>query len=59
MSKKILQGVVVSAKTPKTAIVRVERIMRHPKYLKRMTISDRYKAHYEDITITEGDTVRI
>ncbi len=53
-----LKGKVVSAKTQKTIVVEVLRLKKHPKYGKYMKISNRYKAHTEEV-VTEGSTVLI
>lgn len=53
-------GTVVSAKMQKTAVVRVDRFVMHPKYHKRMKISKRLKAHYTDAGMYHtGDRVMI
>ena len=56
---KILEGVVVSDKMAKTVVVLVKRFVKHPKYGKFMTISDRYKAHDEANAFRVGDKVKI
>ena len=58
MPKRILQGVVVSDKSAKTAIVRVERKVRHPMYGKIVRKSKKYAAHDEQ-GCKVGDVVRI
>ena len=47
MSKRVLQGVVVSDACDKTVIVRVERRVMHPVYKKFVTRSKKYAAHDE------------
>jgi small subunit ribosomal protein S17 len=59
MSKRVLQGVVVSAACDKTVIVRVERRIMHPIYKKFVTHSKKYAAHDEDNRYRTGDFVRI
>ena len=59
MSKKILQGTVVSAKMTKTVVVDVARVKEHPKYRKRIRVNTRYKAHNELEGISVGDRVTI
>lgn len=59
MSKKKLQGVVVSNKMSKTLVVEVERIKVHPKYHRRYKVHKRYKAHFEEGEYTVGDKVII
>ena len=61
-TKKIirkLQGVVVSDAMEKTIVVRVDRVKVHPKYKKRFTVSDKYKAHDERNLYKVGDKVEI
>ncbi len=52
-------GEVVSAKMQKTAIVKVERKFRHHKYMKTIIKHKKYKVHYEDMDLKEGDIVKI
>jgi small subunit ribosomal protein S17 len=59
MSKRILQGVVVSDACDKTVIVRVERRVMHPIYKKFITRSKKYAAHDERNSYRTGDVVRI
>ncbi len=59
MSRRILQGVVVSNACDKTVIVRVERRVMHPIYKKFITRSKKYAAHDEQNRWHVGDTVRI
>jgi small subunit ribosomal protein S17 len=59
MSKRVLQGVVVSDKGDKTVVVRVERRVMHPLYKKIMRKSSRFHAHDEDNRFKTGDAVRI
>lgn len=59
MSKRILQGVVVSDASDKTVIVRVERRVKHPIYKKFITSSKKYAAHDADNSCHVGDAVRI
>jgi small subunit ribosomal protein S17 len=59
MSKRVLQGVVVSDVCDKTVIVRVERRVMHPVYKKFVTFSKKYAAHDENNRYRTGDTVRI
>jgi len=59
MSKKQLQGVVVSTKMAKTIVVDVGRMRQHPKYKKRFEVNKRYRAHYEGEDAREGDKVII
>ena len=59
MPKRILQGVVVSDKTDKTVVVKVERRFTHPVLKKTIRKSKKYRAHDEANSFKEGDTVRI
>ena len=59
MSKRVLQGVVVSDSCDKTVIVRVERRVIHPVYKKFVTFSKKYAAHDENNKYRIGDMVRI
>jgi len=59
MSKRVLQGVVVSDACDKTVIVRVERRVIHPVYKKFVTYSKKYAAHDENNSFRTGDSVRI
>jgi small subunit ribosomal protein S17 len=59
MSRRVLQGVVVSDAADKTVIVRVERRVMHPIYKKFITHSKRYAAHDEANRWHVGDAVRI
>lgn len=59
MSKKVLKGKVVSAKSAQTLVINVTRLKQHPKYKKRFTVSKRYKAHYDEGEYKIGDKVII
>ena len=48
MPKRILQGVVVSAKQDKTVVVSVERQVMHPVYKKIVKRSKKFAAHDEN-----------
>ena len=52
-------GQVVSDKMQKTRIVRIMRLVRHPKYKKIMKHYTKFKAHDEKNASSLGDTVRI
>ena len=52
-------GVVVSDRMNKTVVVRVERIMKHAKYKKRVKARAKYKAHDEQNQCRIGYRVRI
>ena len=57
--RKIRQGVVVSDKMDKTAVVLVERRTTHPLYAKTLTRSEKLHAHDETNDARQGDRVRI
>ena len=59
MSKKLLQGIVVSDKMQKTVVVQVETIKEHPKYKRRFKTHKKYKAHDENQEYHSGDKVVI
>ncbi|WP_226017776.1 30S ribosomal protein S17 [Novosphingobium sp. FKTRR1] len=59
MPKRILIGTVVSDKTDKTVVVKVERKVKHPMYGKIIRRSKKYHAHDEANTYKTGETVRI
>ena len=59
MSKRVLQGIVVSDACDKTVIVRVERRVMHPVYKKFITHSKKYAAHDEHNRFHAGDAVQI
>ncbi len=59
MPKRIMQGVVVSAKNDKTVVVRVERRFTHPLLKKVVRRSKKFHAHDEGNVFREGDLVRI
>lgn len=59
VTRRKLQGVVVSDKMMKTVTVLVNRFVKHPKYGKFMNISKKYKAHDEEGAWKTGDKVVI
>ncbi len=59
MSKRVMQGTVVSDAADKTIVVRVDRRVQHPVYKKFITRSNRFMAHDEANTSKVGDIVRI
>ena len=59
MSRRVLQGTVVSNKSDKTVIVRVDRRIQHRLYKKFMRRSKRYMAHDSENIIMVGDKVQI
>ena len=58
-TKKFLEGVVVSDKMEKTAVVAVNTFKAHPKYLKRYLSTKRYKAHDGENKCKVGEKVKI
>jgi small subunit ribosomal protein S17 len=59
MSKRVLQGKVVSDKMQKTRIAEVERFPTHPIYKKVQSRRKRYKFHDEHEQTKDGDIVKI
>lgn len=59
MPKRKLIGKIVSDKSQKTVVVKVERIKKHPKYKKRYKVFKKYKAHDEKGDYKVGDKVMI
>ncbi|MBI2098308.1 MAG: 30S ribosomal protein S17 [Candidatus Wildermuthbacteria bacterium] len=59
MSKRRLTGIIVSDKMTKTVVVETVRFKQHPKYLRRIQIHERYKAHDEKGEFHTGDRVVI
>lgn len=54
---RTFSGVVISDKTNKTVVVKVDRVKTHPKYKKRYVVSKNYKVHDEKNQFKEGDKV--
>ena len=59
MSRRVLQGIVVSDTCDKTVIVRVDRRVMHSVYKKFVTHSKKYAAHDEHNRFHVGDAVQI
>ncbi len=55
---KIFEGVVVSTKMQKTAVVEVERIKIHPVYKKRLRVKKKYHVH-DELGVKVGERVKI
>ena len=53
------KGIVVSTKSPKTLVVKVDVYKTHPKYQKRYKMSKKFYAHYEKGEFVEGQVVTI
>ena len=59
MPKRVLTGTIVSDKTDKTVVVKVERKVKHPLYGKIIRRSKKYHAHDEANHFKSGEVVRI
>ena len=57
--RKVRTGVVVSDKMDKTVLVRIDRKVRHPRYLKTVRLSNKLAAHDEHNEAHLGDMVRV
>ena len=57
--RKVRQGTVTSDKMDKSIVVRVDRKIRHPKYLKIFQTFSKLYAHDEKNEANEGDVVRV
>ena len=58
-SRKIRVGIVVSNKMDQTAVVAVERLVKHPVYKKYIKRTTKFKAHDAKNECQNGDKVRI
>jgi len=58
-SRKVRQGVVVSAAGDKTCVVQIKERKPHPVYGKMMTASKKFHTHDEENAAGVGDTVQI
>jgi len=58
-NRKTQVGIVVSDKMEKTAVVKVDRLVKHPVYNKYIKRSAKYKAHDEENAAKIGDRVLI
>lgn len=56
---KILRGEVIAHKGNKTAVVLVNRFVKHPKYKKYQKISKKYQVHDPENSVQAGDKVVI
>jgi len=56
--RKVLTGTVVSNSMQKTAVVQIERLVRHPEYGKYVRRRNRYKVHDEKNECQVGDVIR-
>ncbi|MBI5707719.1 MAG: 30S ribosomal protein S17 [Armatimonadetes bacterium] len=57
-TRKVREGMVVSAKMQKTVVVSIERRIAHPLYGKVVKRSERFKAH-DELSCDVGDRVQI
>ncbi len=58
-SRKVREGLVVSTKMDKTAVIEVTRRSRHPRYNKTVQSKTKYFTHDEANDLNVGDRVRI
>jgi small subunit ribosomal protein S17 len=58
-ARKTREGIVVSTKMDKTAVIKVVDRVRHPRYRKTMQRTKKFYAHDETNDVREGDRVRI
>ena len=56
--QRMMQGVVISDKMDKTIVVKIDRLVKHPKYHKRYLISKKYKVHDPENRCKEGELVK-
>jgi small subunit ribosomal protein S17 len=56
--RKVMTGTVVSDKMNKTAVVSIERLVKHPQYGKYVRRRNRFKVHDEKNECKVGDVVR-
>ncbi|MDO8621428.1 MAG: 30S ribosomal protein S17 [Candidatus Levybacteria bacterium] len=57
--KKILEGIVVSLKMSKTAVVKITIVKEHPMYKKLVKKHRKIKADTSDLKLSLGDKVRM
>ena len=55
--RRLLEGLVVSAKMQSTAVVRVDRRVAHEKYGKYFTVSKKFKVHNPEGKAKLGDII--
>ena len=58
-TRKVRQGVVVSAAGDKTIVVQIKERKPHPVYGKMMTSTKKFHAHDENNECSIGDTVKV
>ena len=59
MPRRVMEGVVISTKMDKTAVVRIDRTYVHPLFKKIVRRSKHYHAHDEKNAAVEGQKVEI
>jgi small subunit ribosomal protein S17 len=59
VNNKKLEGIVVSDKMQKSAVIEVQRTKRHPRYKKILKIKSRFKIHDENNEVKVGDWVLV
>ena len=59
VARKVREGLVVSDKMDKTAVVAVVRLKRHPLYGRVQRVTKKFKAHDANNECNIGDRVRI
>jgi small subunit ribosomal protein S17 len=57
-NRKVMTGTVVSAAMQKTAVVQIERLVRHEEYGKYVRRRNRFKVHDEKNECRVGDVIR-
>ena len=57
--RRTLEGTVISDKNDKTVVVRVERLVKDPRYKKYVRRYSKFMAHDEQNACSVGDRVRI
>jgi small subunit ribosomal protein S17 len=56
--RKVMTGIVVSDKMAKTAVVSIERLVKHPTYGKYVRRRNKFKVHDEKNECKIGDVIR-
>ncbi len=57
--RKTLQGTVVSDKMDKTVVVRIERLVPHPRYKRYHKLNNKVVAHDAENSCRTGDIVKV
>ncbi len=57
--RRTMVGVVVSNKMDKSAVIRVDRYVKHPRYKKRRRLSSRFIIHDPNNELQVNDVVRV